>query len=147
MKNGMKTMIAAACGVLMSGMISAASLEPKPSRSETAQTTQECKNNRCETFSMGMYRVKDTLKMNVLIEKQEGERLIVRLLNDQGQVLHQDVLTKKQKKYARRLDFSESKDGRYTVEITNGQERIVKQINLSTQGLVETPARTLVAMN
>ncbi|GAB2779251.1 hypothetical protein GCM10027275_23490 [Rhabdobacter roseus] len=147
MKNGLKTMMAAACGVLMSGMISAATLQPKPGQSETVKPTQECKNNRCETFGVGMYRIQNTLKMNLLIEKQEGERLTVRLLNEQGQVLHEDLLTKKQKKYARRLDFSEIKDGRYTVEITNGQERIVKQINLSTQGIVEAPARTLVAMN
>ena len=60
MKNVMKTMLAAACVVWMSSA-SASVLEPKV----------ECKNNTCEKFRVGMYRIKNTLTMNFLIKQHK----------------------------------------------------------------------------
>ncbi len=139
MKNVKKMLVVALCGVLMNGSVWAG-ISPKP-------TVQECKNNSCESFQVGMYRVKDSLSMKLLLEKQAGEKVIVRLLNQNGEKLHEDFLSKKMKKYARTFNFSQIKDGRYTLEITNGEERILKEIRLSTTDLIETPARTLVAVN
>ncbi|TDB63976.1 hypothetical protein [Arundinibacter roseus] len=139
MKNLKKMWAVALCGVLMNGSVWAeTTLKP---------TVQECKNNSCESFQVGMYRVKDSLSMKLLLEKQAGERVVVRLLNQSGETLHEEFLGKKMKKYARSFDFSQIKDGRYTLEISNGDERILKEIRLSTTDLIETPARTLVAVN
>ncbi len=99
------------------------------------------------TFEVGIYRVKDSLKMRLLLEKKAGEKVMVRLLNSQGQVLHEEVVGKRQQKYGRNFDFSQIKDGRYTLEITNRDEVIKRSINLTTTDLVETPTRTLVALN
>ena len=99
------------------------------------------------TFEVGMYRVKDSLKMRLLLEKKAGEKVMVRLLNPQGQVLHEEVVGKRQEKYGRNFDFSQIKDGRYTIEITNRDEVVKRSVNLTTTDLVETPARTLVALN
>ncbi|WP_247236967.1 hypothetical protein [Telluribacter sp. SYSU D00476] len=138
-----KSLMIALCGVLMSGAVSA---------NGTAPLTQTRVDNPQDAakkapFQVGMYRVINSLKMNVLIEKQLGERVVVKLLDQKGVVLFEDVLGRRQQKYGRKLDFSEIKDGNYTVVVTNGTEEIVKDIRLSTLALYEMPARTLVAVN
>ena len=107
----------------------------------------DCQQQKPHTFEVGMYRVKDSLKMRLLLEKKTGEKVMVRLLNPQGQVLHEEVVGKRQQKYGRNFDFSQIQDGRYTIEIANRDEVVKRSINLTTTGLVETPTRTLVAVN
>ncbi len=94
-----------------------------------------------------MYRVQESLTMRLMMEKQAGERVQVRLLNEHGQAIHQEVVGKSIKKYACNFDFSGIRDGQYTIEIANGKEVISRSIDLTTHQVVETPARTLVAQN
>ncbi len=138
MKNVKQMLVAALCGMMMSASVEAGT-PPKEMR--------ECKNNDCGTFQVGMYRVQNTLNMKLLLYKEAGEVVTVRLKNQKGEVLHEEVLGKKTRKYARPFNFSESQDGRYTLEISNGEEMVRKDIKLSTDGIVETPARTLMAVN
>ncbi|WP_221394253.1 hypothetical protein [Dyadobacter sp. NIV53] len=138
MKNVMKSVIAAACGVLLlSANVSAAMVKPKA----------ECKNNTCNNFRVGMYRVKNTVTMNLLLEKIKGERVAIRLLNDKGIVMHEEMVGKAIEKYGRKLNFSEVQDGNYTLEISDENEKIVKNINLTTNEVTETETRNLVAIN
>lgn len=134
MKNVKRMLVVALCGILMSSSV-------------WAVTPRDCKNNKCETFEVGMYRVKNSLSMRLLMEKNLGERVSVRLLNDNGQTLYEEVVGKHTNKYARNFDFSQIQDGSYILEITNGEERVEKDINLSTNSIVEMPKRTLVAVN
>lgn len=136
MKNVRKMLVAALCSVMMSGAVFA-----------TAGPGQTASTPTDETFQVGMYRVQNSLSMKVLLEKETGEKVYVRLLNQRGQVLHEETLNKKMKKYARNFDFSQISDGNYTLEVTNGTQSIRKEIQLATKDIVETPARTLVAMN
>ncbi|WP_149242293.1 hypothetical protein [Dyadobacter sp. 32] len=136
MKNVMKTMLAAACVVWMSSA-SAAVLEPKV----------ECKNNTCEKFRVGMYRIKNTLTMNFLMEKEKGERVSLRLMDKKGKVIHQESVGKSIIKFGRKFNFSEVEDGLYILEISNDHERIVKNIHLSSKEVREVQGRTLITMN
>ena len=138
-----KSLMIALCGVLMSGAVSANGTAPfTQAEVDTPQAAA-----KKAPFQVGMYRVINTLKMNVLIEKKLGERVIIKLLDQKGVVLFEDVLSRRQQKYGRKLDFAEVKDGNYTVVVTNGTEEVVKDIRLSTLALYEMPARTLVAVN
>ncbi|GAB3174338.1 hypothetical protein [Telluribacter humicola] len=138
-----KSLMIALCGVLMSGAVSANGTAPL---TQTEVDTPQDAAKKA-SFQVGMYRVINSLKMNVMVEKKLGERVIVRLLDQKGKVLFEDVLSKRQQKYGRKLDFSEIKDGNYTVVVTNGTNEIVKDIRLATLALYEMPARTLVAVN
>lgn len=138
-----KSLMIALCGVLMSGAVSANGTAPL---TQTEVDTPQAAAKKAP-FQVGMYRVINTLKMNVLIEKKLGERVVVKLLDQKGVVLFEDVLSRRQQKYGRKLDFAEVKDGNYTVVVTNGTEEVVKDIRLSTLALYEMPARTLVAVN
>jgi len=138
MKKLIKTFITAACGfVLLSNSLSAAPLDSKT----------ECKNNSCENFKVGMYRVKNTLTMNLLLEKSKGERVTIKLKNEKGTVLHEEVVKKSIDKYGCKLNFSEVNDGNYILEISDENEKIVKNISLATSEVREMNGRTLVAMN
>lgn len=136
-------MMIALCGMLMYGTVSAGG--PKPAASiKTSQVDDAAKR---KSFQVGMYRVIHSLTMNVLIEKKLGERVVVRLLDPKGHVLFQDFMGTRQKKYGRKFDFSQVADGSYQVVITNGEEEVIKDIQLSTYKLYEMPARNLVTSN
>lgn len=106
-----------------------------------------CKDNTCENFKVGMYRVKNTLTMNLLLEKEKGERVTIILRDSKGKMVHQEMVSKSAKKYGLKLNFSEVADDEYTLEIANDQEAIVKNILLTTNEVRETNGRTLVAVN
>ena len=137
MRNVMKTIAAAALGLLLfANNASATTIDPKA----------ECKNNSCEKFKVGMYRVKNTVSMNLLMEKQKGERVVIRLMDRKGNMLHEEYVPKHLTKYGRKLNFDEITDGVYTLEISNDNEKIVKNIYLATNEVREVE-RTLVGAN
>ena len=137
MKKVVKTILAAACVVWLSGAASAAVVEPKA----------ECKNNTCENFRVGMYRVRNTLTMNFLMEKEKGERVSLRLRDSKGKIIHEEVVGKAIRKFGRKFNFSEVEDGRYTLEIFDDKEVIVKNIFLTSRDVMEVQGRSLVSMN
>ena len=137
MKNVLKMIATAAFGLLLMGnVVSAAILDPKA----------ECQNNTCEKFKVGMYRVKNTVSMNVLMEKQKGERVAIRLMDARGKVMHEEYVPKNLSKFGRKLNFEQINDGIYTLEISNDREKIVKSIYLATNEVSEVE-RTLVGAN
>ncbi|GAA4396471.1 hypothetical protein GCM10023187_04640 [Nibrella viscosa] len=74
--------------------------------------------------------------LNVMVEKEMGGRVEIRLKDAGGRVLHTNYLQKKDGKFWSKFDLSNLADGTYRVEITNGAESTVKDITLSTQSPV-----------
>jgi hypothetical protein len=107
----------------------------------------ECANNSCAGFRIGMYRVKGTLTMKLMLEKEKGVKVTVVLKDKNGKVLHRDNFGKSVTKTGRKFNFSEVEDGTYTLEIADEHEKIEKQIRLNTKEIKEVSGRTLVAMN
>lgn len=143
MRNVTKFMMIALCSVLVSETVLAEEQNPA-TRTETKQEDASVKK---ASFEVGMYRVIRSLKMNILVEKKLGDLVFVKLLDQKGHVLFKDVLSRRQQKYGRKFDFSQVPDGHYSVVISNGNEEVVKDIQLSTYSLYEMPARSLVAVN
>ncbi len=142
MRTVTKTLMIALCSVLMSGAVSAT--DPAAAlQTEVGQTDDAAKK---APFRVGMYRIIHSLTMNVLVEKQLGERVVVKLLDPRGHVLFEDILGRKQQKYGRKFDFSQVADGRYSMVITNGDKEVVNDIQLATYTLYEMPARNLVTL-
>lgn len=138
MKKLMKCFVLAACGLIQLN-VSALALP--------VESKKECKNNSCENFRVGMYRVNNTLTMSVLLEKSKGDKVTISLRNGDGKVIHEQLVGKSAQKFGVKLNFSEVPDGRYTLEVSDSHESIVKKIDLSTNEVKESDARTLVAMN
>ena len=84
-------------------------------------------------FAVGMYQTINTMKMNVLIEKTTNKNLYISLKNEKGDVLHKERVGKTNEKYHGKFDLSELEDGKYSFEITDGESKIVKTVNIGTK--------------
>ncbi|WP_215240246.1 hypothetical protein [Dyadobacter helix] len=113
--------------VFSAGELAASPLRPK----------KECKNNECQTFKVGLYRIKDTYAVKLLLEKQQGEKVSVRLLDRSGKILHQEYVGSHLNQYGRKFNLEELGDGDYTLEISNNSEKIIRNIQLKTSKAME----------
>ncbi|WP_426291918.1 T9SS type A sorting domain-containing protein [Dyadobacter endophyticus] len=138
MRNILKTAVAATLALFTV----AAQVQADPIVSPKA----ECKNNTCEKFRVGMYRVRNTMSMNVMMEKEKGEKVAIRLMDSKGKLIHEEFVPKYITKTGRKISFDEMGDGVYTLEISNDNEKIVKSIYLSTKEVREVN-RTLLGVN
>ena len=130
MKKALKTFaIALATGVFTFSTVLA---------SEPIGKKDESKIFSKRTFEVGMYRVINSMKVNVLIEKQEGKSLDITLKNDRNEVIYSEVIGKKISKFSKKFDLVGLSDGKYRFEISNGKEAITKEVNLETHA--PTPA-------
>ncbi len=86
-----------------------------------------------KTFEVGIYQSINTLKMNVMIEKSTDKDLTVVLKDKNGEILASERVNKNEKTYHAKFDMSGLEDGTYTFEFTKGNEKVVKEVNLSTK--------------
>jgi outer membrane lipoprotein-sorting protein len=84
-------------------------------------------------------------KLRISLDKETGGPVDIRLKNEDGAVVYNHHLDKKDTQYRSRLNLSELPDGTYQVEITNGTETSTQSITISTKKPT-TPTR-LVALN
>jgi hypothetical protein len=87
------------------------------------------------TFEVGMYRVTNTMKINVLITKTTGAAVSISLKDENGTEVYSEKLGKKDTSYSRKLNLENLSDGKYTLVVSNGTEKTVKEIDLSTKAL------------
>jgi len=85
-----------------------------------------------KSFDVGMYRVLNTMKINLTIAKSEGNWIEIRLKNDKNETIYVEVVNKKAKQFAKKFDLQGLEDGKYRFEISNGKEVVVKEVNLQT---------------
>ncbi|GAB2792705.1 hypothetical protein GCM10027275_42040 [Rhabdobacter roseus] len=95
------------------------------------------------TFDFSMYRIQQSMRIQLMVEKKAGEKVVVRLLNQHGDILHEELIGRLTQRYARSFDFSQLQDGQYSVQVKNGKEVKQKAINLNTTPAEATPARSL----
>ena len=84
------------------------------------------------------------MKMNVLIEKSTDKDLTVVLKDSKGEILITERVAKKDKSYHAKYDLSELEDGKYTFEFTKGDEKVIKEVNLSSQAPTKSSRQIVV---
>jgi len=99
----------------------------------TNATSVGAEPTKSKTFEVGIYQSINTLKMNVMIEKEAGKDLLIVLKDKNGDVLATEKVNKNDKFYHGKFDLGNLDDGKYTFEITKGNEKVVKEVNLSTK--------------
>lgn len=97
-----------------------------------------------KTFDVGMYRITNSMKVNVMIEKKSGKSLEISLLNEKNEVIYTEYVSKKVNKFAKKFDLEGLADGKYRFEISNGKEKITKEVNLETHQPTPADYRTVV---
>ena len=88
---------------------------------------------KSKTFEVGIFQSINTMKMNVMIEKSTDKDLTVVLKDKNGEILASERVSKNDKVYHAKFDMSNLEDGKYTFEFTKGNERVTKEIELSTK--------------
>ena len=82
-------------------------------------------------FSATVFPIYQTAKCKVIFTRGDAAFVKVRLKNEAGQVLFEQVVT--ELAYTRRFDLSGLPDARYYFELQTPVERYVKEIQLKTQ--------------
>lgn len=85
-----------------------------------------------ETFEIGMYKMKNTSTIRLMLNKYQSNVVSVNLTDKNGNILYRDFISKKQMKYRRDFDMSGLKDGTYTFTIANGIEEETHNVVIST---------------
>jgi hypothetical protein len=84
------------------------------------------------SFEVGMYQSVNTLQMNVMIEKSTDKDLVVVLKNEKGDVIYKGNVDKNSTVFHGKYDMKDLEDGKYTFEFIKGAEKVVKEVNLTT---------------
>jgi len=72
-------------------------------------------------------------QIRVAVEKKVAEPVVVLLRNDKKDVIFERMISKKDLKFAIKLDVAELGDGQYELEVKASDGSIRKQVNLTTQ--------------
>lgn len=83
--------------------------------------------------------------IRLAVQKSAPEPVVVLLRNNKREVVFQETISKKELKYAAKLNVNDLEDGAYELEFKSAQGAIRKQVNLATKP-VAAPGR-LVVMN
>ncbi|MBD2755734.1 hypothetical protein IC230_22715 [Spirosoma sp. BT704] len=81
-------------------------------------------------------------QVRLAVEKTSDVPVVVLLRNKDNQVLFHQNISRKDAKYAVKLDVSELANGEYELEVKSSEGSIRKQLNLSNQAVVQ-PRRTI----
>ena len=96
-----------------------------------------------DTFAIGMYKLKNTSKIRLMLDKFRSSAVSVILLDESGNILHRDFITKKQMDYSKTFDLSRLTDGTYTFVIESGTEKETRDVVIETKEPVPTDSRKL----
>jgi len=104
--------------------------DKKLERNEAATTSNSILNYKMTNLNVGMYEVGkvNSLILNLKLTKDAGKTANVKLMNEKGEVLSEERISKKATGYNFRYDFSSIETGKYFIEITNGEYVITKEI-------------------
>ncbi len=129
----MKTIIKSiACALALTTSVAFA----KPTEDKTSTTRPEA------TFESSAFVTADA-NVRVAIKKNAPQKVYLTLKNANGDVLFAETVGKKEMAYAAKINVSDLNDGSYQLEITSGQNRVVKQLNLVSKK-VETQRQVTV---
>lgn len=104
--------------------------DKKLEKNEAATTSNSILNYKMTNLNVGMYEVGkvNSLILNLSLTKDSGKTATVKLLNENGNILSEERISKKATGYNFRYDFSTIQTGKYFIEITNGEYVITKEI-------------------
>ncbi|HEV7349136.1 hypothetical protein [Telluribacter sp.] len=85
-----------------------------------------------KSFTMGMYQVLNSSKINLSIAKAATARMTILIKDSDGNLLHRETLAKGMEYYKRKFDLKEMGNGTYYFELITNGETITKKVTLST---------------
>jgi hypothetical protein len=104
--------------------------DKKLEKNEASITSNSLATYKMSNLKVGMYEVGNvnSMKLNFTLTKDADKIATVKLMDENGTVLTQERVGKKETAYSFRFDFSESATGKYFIEVTNGDHIITKEV-------------------
>ena len=104
--------------------------DKKLEKNEASIASNSLITYKMSNLKVGMYEVGsvNSMKLNFTLTKDADKIAVVKLMDENGTVLTQERIGKKETAYNFRFDFSESAAGKYFIEVTNGEYVITKEI-------------------
>ncbi len=99
---------------------------------------------KSNSFEVGMYQSANTMKMNVLVHYDGGQRIQILIKDKNNEILYSELLSKLECKYARKFDFNQMEDGQYIFEISNGKTTEVKTVKIDSKKI---EAERIITLN
>lgn len=84
------------------------------------------------TFDAALYRINDTNKVRLSVDKTENDRLRVVLKDKGGKIYYSEVYNQRDSKYRRVFDLDEMGDGTYYFELFHNKNKLVKEVNIQS---------------
>jgi hypothetical protein len=82
------------------------------------------------SIEMGLYQVKDSQTMNVMIENNGDKATELNLKSDNGEILYSETINKNIKKYSRKFNMSNLPVGNYHFEAASGLDKTSKEVGI-----------------
>ena len=102
------------------------------------------KPKKAAAFQTGIHTTAEG-KLQVAVQKETTSAVLVRLLDEKGNAVFSQQISKRQDAVRLRLDVSNLPDGMYQVAVSNGVKTTTKEVTLATKQIEATPR--LVAVN
>ncbi|MCF2486864.1 hypothetical protein [Dyadobacter sp. CY347] len=84
------------------------------------------------TFDAALYKVKETNKVKLSVNKAADEKLRITLKDKGGNVFYSEVYDNNGSKYRRVFDLEEMNDGVYYFELFYNKEKLVKEVQIKS---------------
>lgn len=97
----------------------------------SATTLTNPTNPKALSFDASAFVTVDN-QIRVAVQKNAEIPVVVLLRNKDNEVLFRQTISKKESRYAVRLDVNELADGQYELEVKSNEGSIHKQLNLAT---------------
>ncbi|MCE6990407.1 hypothetical protein [Dyadobacter sp. CY323] len=82
------------------------------------------------TFDAALYKVSQTNKVKLSVDKPVDDKLRVILKDKAGKVYYNEVFSEKDSKYRRVFDLEEMNDGTYYFELYDKKNKLVKEVEI-----------------
>lgn len=85
-----------------------------------------------KTFDAHLYKVPNTNKVKLLVDKNTDSRLRILLTGKDGKIYYTETNDDKQSKYRRQFDMNELTEGVYYFELYSKKQTIIKEIKIES---------------
>lgn len=93
---------------------------------------KEEKETAAVTFDAALYKIGDSNKVRLSVDKNANERLRVVLKDKAGKIYYSEVFNERDTKYRRVFNLDEMGDGTYYFELSHKKDKKVKEVNIES---------------
>ncbi|QIP12183.1 hypothetical protein G8759_05830 [Spirosoma aureum] len=90
-----------------------------------------------EAFRTAVFKAHNQAMVYVLVDKLNHQPSIIEIKNKNGQLVWNQVVSKKTTKFRLKLNLTELPDGQYTVSVVSGKDKMDYPVLLSTSAPID----------